>query len=88
MIDRAAQAWRDRPVPILVASYRGRLGHPMVFGRELFPMLGTLSGDKAAWKVVEARHEGVSRLEFDCDYPPDVNTPDDYVRLAGEPRNA
>jgi molybdenum cofactor cytidylyltransferase len=82
LVDRMIDAWRDRPAPVLAASYRGRIGHPMVFDRQLFPALAALSGDKAAWKFIEARHEGVPLVELARDYPPDVNTPDDYERLA------
>jgi molybdenum cofactor cytidylyltransferase len=82
IVDQVVQAWIGRPVPVLAASYRGRIGHPMVFDRELFPALAALSGDKAAWKFIEARPDGVPLVELSRDYPPDVNTPDDYERLA------
>ena len=82
-IDRAVLAWRERHSPIVATSYRGRLGHPMVFSRDLFDTLAGLSGDKAAWKIVDARMKDVVRVELDEPYPVDVNTPDDYAQLVG-----
>lgn len=81
-IDRAVKAWDEGRAPIVATSYRGRLGHPMVFSRDLFGTLAGLSGDKAAWKVVDTRMKDVARVELDEPYPLDVNTPDDYARLA------
>lgn len=82
-IDRVVQAWRERRAPIVAASYRGQIGHPMVFSQDLFDTLAGLSGDKAAWKIVDARLKDVVRVELDQAYPLDVNTPDDYAFLLG-----
>jgi molybdenum cofactor cytidylyltransferase len=83
IVDRVVGRWRAEPKPVVAASYRGRIGHPMVFDRQLFPVLATLTGDKSAWKMIDARRHLVSVVELDCDYPQDVNTPDDYARLVG-----
>jgi molybdenum cofactor cytidylyltransferase len=88
IVDRMVTAWRSDPQAILAASYRGRIGHPMVFARELFPVLSALSGDKSAWKMIDARRGEVALVELDHEYPQDINTPDDYARLAGASTHA
>ncbi len=45
----------------MLASYRAREGHPLVFARALFGQLAVLQGDKAAWKIVDARRAGSAR---------------------------
>ena len=80
-INRVVQTWREAPSPIVVSSYRGRIGHPIIFARECFDALSKLSGDKAAWKIVDGRLDETTRVELDEPYPFDVNTPADYARL-------
>ncbi len=83
-IDRVVEFWRREPSPIVVTSYRGRLGHPMLFDGSCFAELSRLTGDKAAWKIVDARGDDVGRVSLDLPYPMDVNTPDDYARLVAD----
>ena len=80
-IDRVVAGWRSAPSEIAAASYGGRLGHPMVFSAALFEPLAQLTGDKAAWKLVDARLESVLRVDMGREYPGDVNTPEDYERV-------
>lgn len=77
-IDHAVISWwRERPWAS-VTSYRGDPGHPFVFAREAFQALRGLHGDKAVWKLMEARPERVSTVDVDAPLPPDVDTPGDY----------
>ena len=82
IIDRLAEAWRERDAPIALCSYQGRKGHPMIFARSMFPQLVELHGDKAAWKLVDANAALVQEVQFDFPYPDDINTPEDFERLA------
>jgi molybdenum cofactor cytidylyltransferase len=82
IIDRLAEAWREQESPIALCSYQGRKGHPMIFARSLFPQLVELHGDKAAWKLVDANAATVQEVHFDLPYPDDINTPEDFERLA------
>jgi molybdenum cofactor cytidylyltransferase len=82
IIDRLAEAWREHEAPIALCSYQGRKGHPMIFARSLFPQLVELHGDKAAWKLVDANAATVQEVHFDLPYPDDINTPEDFERLA------
>lgn len=81
VIDLMADAWRANRGVITLASYRQRLGHPMVFDRSLFGALAALQGDKAAWKIVDAHPEWVREVPFDRPYPFDVNTWEEYEAL-------
>ncbi len=79
-IDQVASVWRQEWPWASVASYRGKLGHPLVFAREAFDELRRLHGDKAVWKLIEAFPERVLQVEIDAELPLDVDTPADYDR--------
>jgi len=81
VIDLMADAWRREPAAIMLASYRQRLGHPMILGRSLFESLAALRGDKAAWKLVDARPEWTRSVVIDRPFPFDVNTWEEYEAL-------
>ncbi|MBO0859976.1 MAG: nucleotidyltransferase family protein [Chloracidobacterium sp.] len=81
-INRVADEWRRGDGQIALASYQGRLGHPMLFARPLFDRLVGLRGDKAAWKLVDANPDLVRVISFDIPYPEDINTLEDFQRVA------
>jgi molybdenum cofactor cytidylyltransferase len=82
IINRLAEAWRAQDAPIALCSYEGRKGHPMIFARSMFTQLVDLHGDKAAWKLVDANAARVQEVHFSLPYPEDINTPEDFARLA------
>ena len=82
IINRLADAWREQQARIALCSYQGRKGHPMIFARSMFPQLIDLHGDKAAWKLVDANAALVQEVRFEIPYPDDINTPEDFERLA------
>ena len=82
VIETLAREWRLKQGPIALCSYRGRKGHPMIFGRSLFTQLEALHGDKAAWKLVDANADAVQQVNVDLPFPDDVNTQEDFERLA------
>jgi molybdenum cofactor cytidylyltransferase len=78
VIDTVVEAWcrtRDR---IMLASYRGREGHPLVFAQPLFDQLAALHGDKAAWKIVDAHRNWIGTVPMDRPAPRDINTWQEY----------
>jgi molybdenum cofactor cytidylyltransferase len=81
VIDHVAQDWRTQGGRIALTSYRGRQGHPMVFARALFEQLHQLSGDKAAWKILDAHPDWVRDVAVDHAFPDDVDTQRDYEAL-------
>ena len=82
IINRLADAWREQETPIALCSYQGRNGHPMIFAQSMFAQLVDLHGDKAAWKLVDANGALVQEVQFNLPFPDDVNTREDFERLA------
>jgi molybdenum cofactor cytidylyltransferase len=80
-IDRLLSAWAATPTPLALVRYRDGLGHPFLFARGLFPELGRLHGDKAAWKIVDRLRDAALLLPDPRPIPRDVDTWDDYRAL-------
>jgi molybdenum cofactor cytidylyltransferase len=87
VIDRVAEEWRSADAPIALCSYRGRKGHPMIFAQSMFDQLKGLHGDKAAWKLVDANSDLVQEIHLDLPFPDNINTPEDFRRLASVETN-
>jgi molybdenum cofactor cytidylyltransferase len=88
IIDRLAEEWRRLGGQIALCSYRGRLGHPMIFPKSLFDKLAGLHGDKAAWKLIDANPDLVQKVSFDLPAPEDINTWEDFERLVASHESA
>jgi CTP:molybdopterin cytidylyltransferase MocA len=56
-----------------------------VFARALFDQLVALQGDKAAWKIVDARRDEIRAVTVDRPHPRDVNTWEEYELLLRGP---
>ena len=82
IIDGVAERWREGEKQIVLASYQGRLGHPMLFAKPMFDKLIGLHGDKAAWKLVDANPDLLSEARFDRPFPEDIDTVEDFKRVA------
>jgi molybdenum cofactor cytidylyltransferase len=81
-IDTVIRAWREEQGPGAITSYRGRLGHPLLFSAEVFSELRTLHGDKAIWKFVDREPpDALRRVAVDADLPQDVDTWSDYLAV-------
>lgn len=73
---------------LALCRYADGRGHPIAFGATVLPELAGLHGDKAVWKLLDARAAEVVEVPVSGPVPPDVDTQDDYRRvlaLAGEP---
>jgi molybdenum cofactor cytidylyltransferase len=64
--------------PLAVCRYDDGRGHPFAFGRSVFDALGRLHGDKAVWKLLDARPGDVAEVPIAGRVPRDVDTWDDY----------
>jgi molybdenum cofactor cytidylyltransferase len=64
--------------PIAVCRYQDGRGHPFAFGREVFPELRRLHGDKAVWRMLEERPDAVEEVPVAGPVPLDVDTWADY----------
>jgi molybdenum cofactor cytidylyltransferase len=82
LIERLEQTGK----PIVVPVYRGGTqGNPVLFGRAVFGELAALTGDAGGRGLVCARPDRVEHVTLDIDMPADLDTPEDYVRLAADP---
>ena len=73
----------DRARAAIVAPvYQGTQGTPVLFGREVFSELSALTGDAGARAVVRRDASRVALVPFDLPMPIDIDTPEDYERLA------
>jgi molybdenum cofactor cytidylyltransferase len=78
VLDAVRAAWtRERPWAA-VTRYAGGLGHPFVLSSAAFPALRGLHGDKAVWKLLDARPDDVGRVDVPLPLPRDVDTWEDY----------
>jgi molybdenum cofactor cytidylyltransferase len=74
-----AQADAER---ILLPSYRGSRGHPVLFGRSFWPQLAALSGDTGAKSVIQQNPGAVRIVELDDPgLVLDIDTSEDWRRL-------
>jgi molybdenum cofactor cytidylyltransferase len=67
-----------------ICRYQDGLGHPLWFGRNIFPELRTLHGDKGGWKLLESGRIPVQEVPIDAEIPLDVDTWEDYLALRAQ----
>lgn len=84
IIDGVRADWERQRPWAAVTSYRGRPGHPFVFSAAALATLRGLHGDKAVWKILDARPEQVRPVAVDLALPVDVDTWDDYLVACAE----
>lgn len=59
---------------IAVCAYADGPGHPLWFGRDIFPDLLALHGDKGVWRLIESGRHAVTTVPVEGSIPPDVDT--------------
>ena len=64
--------------PLAVCRYDDGRGHPLAFGRSVFPQLADLHGDKGVWRLLDERAGDVVDVPIAGNVPLDVDTPEDY----------
>ena len=78
---RVIEEHRTRSAAIVAPTFRGVRGHPVLFGRAVFPELMALTGDRGARAVADRDPSRLAIVDFDMPKPVDVDTPDDLARL-------
>jgi len=67
---------------IVLPSYQGKHGHPVVFGRDFWPQLAALSGDVGAKAVLQQNADAVQIIELDDPgVLQDIDSPTDLAGL-------
>src|SRR5213594_2988507 len=79
----------ESKAPLVLPSHKGRRGHPAIVGRTLFQEV-LEAQEEGGMKVVVQRHQdAIALLPTDeAATVLDVDTPDDYRNLTGEPLEA
>jgi molybdenum cofactor cytidylyltransferase len=68
---------------VIIPTYGGRDGHPILLQRSLWPEVMAVRGDEGARSVIRAHPLETRRLAIDGGPPPrDVDTPEDYTGLS------
>jgi molybdenum cofactor cytidylyltransferase len=71
--------------PIAIAAYQGRRGHPILFGRDLFPELMEEDLEAGARTLIGRYFDSLAQIDSDQpDVLLDVDTPAEYRRLTEE----
>jgi molybdenum cofactor cytidylyltransferase len=81
---RALIAGSPNDTILAACLYDDGRGHPLAFGRALFPELRELHGDKAVWKLMDRRADDVVEVRARGPIPPDVDTREDYEAILAE----
>jgi 4-nitrophenyl phosphatase len=75
--------FEETGAPIVYPMHAGRRGTPTLFARRLFPELAAVSGDEGGRAVISRHPDEVATVEVTApDVLADIDTPDDYERLA------
>lgn len=84
-IDLLIAAYADSPSPIVIPTFEGQRGNPVLFSRETFPRIEALNGDCGARVLFQEYAEEIHivvvntpAIHFDLD------TEEDYLRLLRE----
>jgi molybdenum cofactor cytidylyltransferase len=87
IIDRLIDSFRQvQPGKSIVApSFRGRRGHPVLFGRKYREEFGGLTGEVGGREILARHPEDILLLEVDTDSVLiDLDTPEDYHSHSGQ----
>lgn len=87
VISTCAESYRlPRKAPgILIATYRGRRGHPTLFSLDRLEEINDWNEDRGLNALARLHPEAVRELPITCcSMPIDVNTREDYNRLTGK----
>ena len=86
-INLCLEQFRQQPQRIVIATYQGKSGHPMIFPAGLVSFVHSNQCDQGLNALAKNHPEKITSL--DCDNPAvirNINNPVDYRRLTGEDR--
>ncbi|MBI3798012.1 MAG: nucleotidyltransferase family protein [Deltaproteobacteria bacterium] len=74
-------SFRATPLPILIAAYQGRRGHPVLFSSQVYGEILAAPLDQGAKVVVRKDPSRVREVQLDdSGILADIDTPEDYAR--------
>ena len=84
VIDRIVTRYTRTRAVIVVPSFEGQRGSPVLFARKLFADLQALRKDRGGREIIRRFPELVVEVELESARPlADIDTPEDYERLLG-----
>ena len=79
VIDRLIEAFQGTSKGIVVPTFQGRRGHPVIFHRRYMEGLRSLSGDQGGRELLHRNSEDLLGVEVDCPgVITDIDTLEDY----------
>lgn len=79
VIDRLIEAFQGTSKGIVVPTFQGRRGHPVIFHRRYMEELRSLSGDQGGRELLHRNPEDLLGVEVDCPgVITDIDTLEDY----------
>jgi molybdenum cofactor cytidylyltransferase len=82
ILDALIAARRSSAAPIVMPTYAGQRGNPVLIASALFPELATVTGDQGARGIIRAHAAEVQEVPITGDPPTDdLDTQEDYDRL-------
>lgn len=82
VINALVKCYRQQSAPIIIPTYQGRRGNPVLIDRAVFPRLESLEGDVGARVLFDEYTHELREIEMSDEYIAfDVDTPDDYALL-------
>ena len=83
-INALIASFRVEPLPILIAAYNGKRGHPVLFSSQIYGEILAAPLDQGAKVVVRKDPSRVRELPLnDPGILADIDTPEDYRRVVG-----
>jgi probable selenium-dependent hydroxylase accessory protein YqeC len=79
-IDRVLDAYRSSPCKLAFPISGNKRGHPVILGRELFPVLRTLEGDVGARSIVEENRTWAANVSVPSGTQADIDVQKDLKR--------
>lgn len=80
-INKIIENYQTSRLGIVIPVFRGRRGNPVLFARDFFDELGTLSGDVGGKAVIRKHAESIREVEVDDDgILVDIDTRADFER--------
>lgn len=80
-----AQVYGDKlPLSKLIFQTRyadGKIGHPILFSKEFFPVLSRLKGDQGGKQIIQNNNRYINYVDSQYSYPPDIDTKIEYESL-------
>lgn len=80
-INSLMENFNNNPDKIIVPTYKGVRGNPVIFSREFFTEIKNIEGDRGARDIIKANNEKVMKVPIKDELENfDIDTKDDYKK--------